>query len=675
MKKILFHITLFCLLIAFNSASAFNNAASANNSSDSSMIRYQSMESEQTFEQLPLSTDIEMHVNSIVSRVSVKQTFKNNSSEWLEGVYQFPLPDNAAVDTLKMHIGERVIEGEVQEKEQAERTYQKAKNNGQRASIVHQTRANLFTTKLANIAPGESITVQIEFQNLINVDSTMFSLRMPLGITPRYDPNSDLLNDSSTEKKANTKTLPNELTQFNTAAEPNRPVNIRIYLNPGFDLALLESPYHKTHIQQHGDSYEIDLENPTQANSDFVLNWQPQLGQQPKVALFSEPHGNYNYHVLMMLPPTHTLVQENSRPREMIFVIDSSGSMSGQSMRQAKSGLLFALKQLGPDDTFNIIDFDHQATKLFPDAVANTQANLSTARDFVAKLQADGGTEIAGAVDLALDKPNSEKLRQIVFLTDGSIGNEAEIFSLIESKLGDNRLFTVGIGSAPNSYFMNKAANFGRGTYTYIGSVSEVQGKLETLFKKLRHPTLTNIKLAGGQHQKLDLQPSNLRDLYLGEPLFAAYRVQKGNAISMKLTGKADNYNWSSNIPVVVNGKNKGIAKLWARQKIESINSDFSLAHDDKRQRIIDTALNFHLVSNYTSLVAVDKTPARVREALKQERLKTPLPKGSAAKHGYPQGGTVANLSMLFGFLSLLLALTYQLMTSRRKQSRDRYDA
>ena len=647
-------------------------SASVHASGDSSLMRYSSLESDQQFEQLPLSTDIEMHVNSVVSRVTVKQTFKNNSSEWLEGVYQFPLPEDAAVDTLNMHIGQRIIEGEVQEKQQAERTYQQAKNNGQRTSIVHQTRANLFTTKLANIAPGESITIEIQFQSLVRVDSTHFSMRMPLGITPRYEPTSKdgYQADNAQQQNNRPESLPSEVSQFNQGIQPDRPVTMKVNLNPGFDLALLESPYHKTHIQQHGDNYEISLENPTQADRDFVLNWQPQLGQKPKVALFSEQHDNHNYHVLMMLPPTHTLVSENTQPREIIFVIDSSGSMSGESMQQAKAGLLFALNELGPQDTFNIIDFDHEAHKLFPNAVANSEQTRHSAVEFVNSLQADGGTEIASAVQLALDKPQSDRIRQIVFLTDGSIGNESQIFKLIENKLGNNRLFTVGIGSAPNSYFMTKAANFGRGTYTYIGNVNEVRTQLQDLFMKLRHPALTDLKLTGAKAIDIDLQPKVLRDLYIGEPLFVSYRTPKDHAVILKVSGKSDVYDWSSNIPVVVNGKDKGIAKLWARHKIASINSNFDLSYDDKRQQVIDTALDFQLVSDFTSLVAVDKTPARVREALKQQRLKNPLPKGFKAQHGYPQGGTIANIALLIGALSLLLALAYQLMLHRRRTTR-----
>lgn len=688
MKRVLFFLFWGACLLSINAVSK------ADDELFPSSINYRSLESDLTFKQLPLSTDIEMHINSVVSRVSVKQTFSNESDQWLEGVYQFPLPENAAVDTLKMHIGQRIIEGEVQEKQQAQRTYEKAKAEGKRASLVEQVRDNLFTTKLANIAPGESITIHIEFQQLVHNDGTHFSVRMPLGITPRYEPSqaiSTSVDDynylSSDAKPLASETIVSDhdsaqlspaTTLFNTGDQPDRPVDVRVHLNPGFALSLLESPYHQIVTQQTGNQYTIKLENPAQAERDFVLNWQPQLGQEPKVALFSESYEGHNYHVLMMLPPTHDFVQQKTQPREMIFVIDSSGSMSGDSMQQAKQGLYYALTQLGSEDTFNIIDFDHEATKLFDEAVPATQSNLEMAKYFVATLEADGGTEIAKAINLALDKPNSILLRQVVFLTDGSIGNERQIFQMIENQLGNNRLFTIGIGAAPNSYFMSKAANYGRGTFTYIGKASEVQSQLEKLFKKLRYPALENLSLANqslenGAASKLELYPGHLRDLYLGEPLFVSYRTPKGANHNIQVKGKAESYDWSFKLPPVTNGRDKGIARLWARMKIDAIKSDFSLSYDQSREQILQTALDYHLVSDYTSLVAVDKTPARVMEELKKLQLANRTPAGwkapNGSQHGYPQGGTAANLAMLIGLLTLLLALAYQYTLNRRNRT------
>ena len=630
---------------------------------DFARMTFQSIDSQHSFEQLPLSTDIETHINSVVSRTKITQTFSNPSEHWLEAVYQFPLPDDAAVDMLRMTIGERVIEGEIQEKQQAERTYQQAKQQGQRTSLVKQERANLFTTKLANIGPGEAITISIEFQHLVTVDGTQFSLNIPMGITPRYLPPH-----TESEGKAHTLSpsyaLPKSITDVNQGGQPYRPVYFSISLNPGFDLMELDSPSHELVTQQYGNQYQISLANPAQAEQDFILNWKPQLGQEPTVALFNQRMGDYNYHLLMMVPPTHQFIQKHYQAREVIFVIDSSGSMSGQSMEQAKAGLTYALKQLRQEDSFNIIDFDHNATKLFPDAVAFNSDNLQSAHSFINRLTADGGTEIGKAVQLALDKPNSEKLRQIIFLTDGSIGNEQQVFSLIHNRLGNNRLFTVGIGSAPNSHFMKNAAEFGRGTFTYIADVSEVENKLAQLFNKIRYPVMSNLTLEQGPLANIDLQPKYLPDLYIGEVLYASYRTPINSSFPMQIQGQVDNYQWFYDLPQVVNGHDDGIAKLWARMKIDSLKNDSIYSSRDQqsiKQDILDTALTFKIVSDYTSLVAVDKTPARVLQQLKHIQMANRLPKGwsQSKTHGYPQGGTTASLSLAMGLISLFIIIFY----------------
>lgn len=657
-------------------------ASEQSTAKDYAKIHYRSLESDTKIEQLPLSTEIVTHVSGIVARTQVTQTFANQTDEWLEGVYRFPLPENAAVDSLKMIIGEQVIEGEIQEKQQAERTYQTAKREGKRASLVRQERANIFTTKLANIAPQETINIQIEFQQTIAIDETTFSLRMPLGITPRYTKINSAIkmdnnDDAPTHKPVDTDTnLPQVVTHFNTTEEPDRPVKVTVNLEPGFKLASIMSDSHSIQHDKQQQKSVVRLTNPAQADRDFILTWTPALGQKPSATLLSETIGDEHYHLLMIVPPTHTLVQHQVAPREIIFVVDSSGSMSGESMQQAKSGLQFALSQLNPNDTFNIIDFDNEARKLFPQAVAINNRNIAQAQYFIDNLEAEGGTEIALAVDMALTKPQSQKLRQVIFLTDGSIGNEQEVFAIIKNKLGNNRLFTIGIGSTPNSFFMRKAAEHGRGTFTYISNIDQVQSSLNNLFKKLRYPVLRNLTLSSNAEkidpQKFEMHPKYIRDLYLGEPLFVSYKTSKSSSDNMKISGTADGFEWSFNLPKVANGENSGIAKLWARQKIESLENEKS--HDYNNQElyqteILKTALDFHLVSNYTSLVAVDKTPANVSEKLKQLQLKNRNPAGwqapQAKAHGYPQGGTESDLMILLGLLSLIIAASYSLIILR----------
>ncbi len=638
--------------------------AFANFQEDDAKLEFHSLASDTAFEQMPLSTDVKVTINGVVARTQLTQTFSNNTVEWLEGVYSFPLPEDAAVDTLNMIIGEQVIEGEIQEKQQAERTYQAAKKSGKRTSLVKQVRPNLFTTKLANIGPNEQIKIQIEFQQLIKIDGTTFSYRLPMGITPRFNPKQTISQSLDTE------TLSSVVTQFNTTSQPDRPVSFVVDLKAGFELSKIDSPHHQINVQPIGDIQQITLDNAIQADRDFILKWYPLLGQKPKATLLSETIDQQTYNLLVILPPTHDLVQQKVQPREVIFVVDSSGSMEGESMVQAKAGLRFALQQLNADDSFNIIDFDSESHQLFSDARSVTEQTLETAEQFIDTMNADGGTNIASAVQMALVKPNSSKLRQIVFLTDGSIGNEQEIFSLIRSKLGNNRLFTIGIGSAPNSYFMTKAAEEGRGTFTYISDTEQVQTELKTLFKKLRYPVLKNLGIdtngvAKSVLQNLELQPKQLRDLYLGEPLYATYKTPTNyDKVSspLNLIGFADGYEWSFTLPNTQNGQDLGVAKLWARMKIDSLRNEISHDYSNAahyKKAITDTALDFHLVSDYTSLVAVDKTPVNVANKIKQLQMANRLPAGSttAKAHGYPRGGTDSPLMILLGILTLLMSL------------------
>ncbi len=660
MKKAL--VGLFLILIFPNLLWASNNS-----NDDYASLSFHSTEHDKNYEQMPLSTDVQVTINGVVARTKITQTFSNQTEEWLEGIYRFPLPENSAVDTLKMIIGEQIIEGEIQEKKQAEKTYQAAKKAGKRASLVKQVRPNLFTTKLANIGPNEQIKVQIEFQQLIHIDGTEFSYTLPLGITPRYVPNKKTI-EQSLSPSVSEGALPKLVTTFNQSTAPERPVTFEIELNAGFDLAKIDSPHHNIRTQPNGANQIITIDKLAQAERDFILKWQPQLGHKPKATLLSETLNEDTYHLLVILPPTHDLIQQQVKPREVIFVVDSSGSMSGESMHQAKAGLRFALKQLNSDDSFNIIDFDSSARKLFSQAKNITEDSLDSAELFIQTMNAEGGTNISGAVDLALDKPDSTKLRQIIFLTDGSIGNEQEIFSLIRSKLGNNRLFTIGIGSAPNSYFMSKAAEEGRGTFTYINKTDQVEPELNKLFKKLRYPVLSNLGIDQNGVSKsalaaMELQPKYLRDLYLGEPLYATYKQPRLKTDAMHLKGYADGYEWDFKLPHVTQGNDSGVAKLWARMKIESLKNEMSQDYNNRETykfQITDTALNFHLVSDYTSLVAVDKTPVNVSEKIKQLQLANRVAAGwtppQAKTHGYPQGGTDSPLMIIIGVISLFLS-------------------
>ncbi|MEE9552094.1 MAG: marine proteobacterial sortase target protein [Gammaproteobacteria bacterium] len=628
----------------------------------------------QDYSQAPvLNTDVSINVKGMIARVTVKQHFKNPDADWKEGIYVFPLPQDAAVDHMRLHIGKRIIEGQIKEKAEARKQYEKARKQGKKASLVEQERPNIFTTSVANIGPNEEITVEIEYQEIVRYDSGTFHLRFPMVVAPRYIPgNTTITGFSGTGWAVNTDQVPDAARITPPVLHPDNgkinPVSLQINLDAGFLLPRIESSYHAIDVEQTGDTqYKISLRKADiPADRDFELTWQPEKNNIPQAALFTEDKEGKTYALIMVLPPD----QANSKTlnREVIFVIDTSGSMSGPSIVQAKQALELALSRLKPGDRFNVIQFNSFTHKLFQFSQPVTHQSLRQARQYVAALRAQGGTEMASALRAALEQQeNGYDVRQVVFLTDGSIGNEDKLFKIITQHLGDSRLFTVGIGSAPNSYFMNRAANFGRGTHTYIGKVDEVQEKMEVLFRKLESPVLTDLKLNWSDNNNVESWPQKIPDLYLGEPLLISARASSFPE-NFEINGAIAGAPWNASLKLTGGQQKSGVSVLWARKKIAGLMKQrhSNTEKDTIRKEIIETAIEHHLVSKYTSLIAVDITPARARdEILKSHALPVNLPAGWNYEKVFgkmPGTATSAQLNFIIGFIllftSLLIGLT-----------------
>jgi Ca-activated chloride channel family protein len=443
------------------------------------------------------------------------------------------------------------------------------------------------------------------------------------------------------------------------------PVDLTIDLAAGIPLSRLESLYHGIEATEIGEGhYSIRLTGGIKADRDFVLEWQAENEGDTKAALFAETLGNNQYMLLMLMPPQK--VSGSPVPREMIFILDVSGSMAGTSIVQAKAAISLALTKLQPSDHFNIIVFSNSTRALFNGARPADQAHLQEAGHYIEQLKADGGTEMKPALLLALDgSSRHERLRQVVFLTDGAVGNEDELLKIIARRLGDSRLFTVGIGSAPNSYFMSRAATMGRGTFSYIGKGAEVKEKMTTLFTKLEHPLISDLRLElAGTEEEIEGYPLPIPDLYLGEPLVLAVRTGWENAV-LRLTGTRLGEPWQTLVDTSTYGRREGIGALWARKKIRSQMEALALGADREkvREEVLKTALEHHLVSKYTSLVAVDSVVSRAKEEKKvkevQAPVKTHLPQGwqaTAVFGGGSQTASPAAMRLLVGVCLLALA-------------------
>jgi Ca-activated chloride channel family protein len=350
--------------------------------------------------------------------------------------------------------------------------------------------------------------------------------------------------------------------------------------------------------------------------------------------------------------------------REVIFVIDTSGSMAGTSIIQAKAALKLAVSRLTPNDRFNIIQFNSITKQLFPQAMAVEPRSIQRALSYVDGLQADGGTEMLPAVVQALSHQEVRALlRQVIFITDGLIGNEEALLETLNQLIDQSRLFTVGIGSAPNGHFMRKAAQHGRGTFTYIGTAQEVQDKMNRLFVKLEQPAFLNLALEASTEGTWDLLPTPLPDVYAGEPLMVAFRTASPPA-QLTVSGHHGTIPWKKVVPFSSALSRQGITVYWVRQKISQLMDHHTIStqtgrQTELRQAVIDLALRHHLVSKYTSLVAVETVPARPEhQPLHSHAMKTNLPHGMQyeAIFGWPQTATPATLYLLLGTLMLLMA-------------------
>ncbi len=617
-----------------------------------------------------LQTEVHMDVSGMVARVQVKQRFTNPTAQWREGVYVFPLPSLAAVDHLTMHIGQRVIEGMIKERSEARRTYDNAKAEGRKTTLVEQERPNMFTTSVANIGPNEEIVVALEYEETLRYDEGSFRLRFPLAITPRYNPGVPAeANAVGTE--GSTGFLPATLQvpdaeritpPFVTAPEGYvNPVTIAIDLHAGFPLAKLASTYHAMDIEEcPGNRFLLTLAGgPVAAARDFELVWTPDVGAAPGAALFTETKGEKTYALLMALPPSAPAALATRAPREITYIIDTSGSMEGVSITQAREALAMALDRLQAGDRFNVIEFNSYSTPLFAAPMPVEPATLARAKQFVGALRARGGTEMLPALRFALaGERESSLVRQVVFLTDGAVGNEDEILRLVHDKLGDRRLFTIGIGPSPNTFFLTKAAQFGRGTFTFIGDVREVKEKMGALFRKLESPALTDIAIdwPGGA----DAWPRLVPDLYAGEPVVVTAQFPAGTMQgNVAISGKRGGAPWQTLLPVNGGAQESGVAVLWARAKIDALMDAGrqGAPQPDIRNAVLDIALTHHLVSKYTSLVAVDVTPTRpagidvVKMALPGN-----VPEGLTGFNQLPRTATPAALSIVVGLFLMLAA-------------------
>ncbi|WP_323750541.1 marine proteobacterial sortase target protein [Marinobacter sp.] len=628
---------------------------------------------------LILNSDFKVQVSGLLAQTQLTREFKNTSDRWQEGVFVFPLPEKATVYGLVMTVGERRLVGRLEPKAQARETYEKAKSSGQHATMVEQQRPNLFTSRIANIPPGETIQVEIQYQQPVSYRQGEFELRLPTTLTPRYIPGETVTDtpkdwQSGWAMPTDQVSDADEISPFTVRSQDvdrqSHRATIALDIESGFPLAEVTSPSHSLHTDIDGSRVTVKPESDrVLMDKDVIVRWRPVTGREPTAAVFQQQWQGQDFLMAMVLPP------ETTAPilrRELQFVIDTSGSMAGESMVQARAALLRGLDTLRPGDYFNVIQFNSQAHALFAQPVPAEQHYLARARHYVHNLQADGGTEIAGALSLAMgmdQAPVDALVQQMVFITDGAVGNETALFDMIRRGLNDRRLFTVGIGSAPNMHFLREAARWGRGEYTAIHNSGEVNAALKQLFSAMDAPVLTDIEVRWPfQSPVLETVPSKPGDLFRGRPLVQTIQGLPA-AGELEVSGKLPGgRRWTTRLNLGHAAPAIGLNRHWARGRIDELMDAASLnGETPDESSIIKLSMTHHVMSPFTSFVAVEEQPVRpTSETLESEQLPTLLPAGSrSGMLRYPQTATFWPLLSALGLVGLMFALAMLLLNRR----------
>ncbi|MFU8878137.1 MAG: VIT domain-containing protein [Wenzhouxiangellaceae bacterium] len=611
-----------------------------------------------------LESRIEIEVTGMLARSQVTQRFINRSGQWSEGRYLFPLPDGAVVDELSITIDDRVIEGLVLERNDARQVYTRARNKGQVAGLVERHRPNLFSTSIANIAPDARIEVRIGFSQTVEYRNRRFTLRFPTTLLPRHD-NQPAAGLSKTRRP---------LPQPN-GANPDAPWQLEVRLRPGVALAGLESPHHPVRIRRERELYRVELEPSTDSTGrDFELTWSASGSDQVQGALFVEDMHDQAHALLMLVPPMD--FRPTRLARELIVLLDTSGSMRGDAFEQARHAVNLALQRTGPDDHFNVIAFSSSARPLFDAPMPATRSNLRQALAFVERLRAQGGTEIDAALQHALaGRVEEGRLRQVVLITDGMVSNEQQVLELVRTRAGHSRIFSVGIGHGVNGAFLQSVARAGRGSLTRINDPNTIGQRIDELLGHLEGPVLTDLRIEWPHGA--ETWPAPLPDLYAGEPLMALARLDvaiDGLAPdSVRATGFSDLSFVELEWPLQQFQVAPGVARAWAQARIDGLAVQPSdPAHDPSQlrarndQRLL-TALDYQIVSDLTSLVAVDRKVRRDGPELNSSRLAASPPSDRASVLAMP-ATDAGTLERLLRGLAILLVIGLLLFNRRIAQ-------
>lgn len=576
-------------------------------------------------------TEVKAQVSGNISRVEVTHTFENPFTTALDATYVFPLPDEAAVDTLIIRFCDRTIQGRIEKREEAQAIYERAKQQGQTAGLLEQERANIFTQSLANIPPGEPIEVVIGYSDQLAYKQGSYEFVFPMVVGPRYIPGNPMA-DSGQGSATAPMTLNQDTDLVPDASRLNGPIlpaglrsghdiQITVEIETGFELSNLQSPSHQIVVDNIAlDNIALNNQNPitritlapsdTLPNKDLILRYQV-ASDTPQTSLLTqsdERGGHFAVHLIPALSYDTTAYI----PKDMVFLIDTSGSQSGAPLAQCQALMRRFMEGLHLQDTFNIVNFANTTQQLAKISLNNTPRHRQQALNYVDRLRAGGGTEMMRGFKTVLNLPHLDpkRIRNIVLLTDGYIGNETQIFTEVQRSLSQSsRLHSFGAGSSVNRFLLNRVAELGRGISQVVRHDEPIDQIVDTFFNQINHPVLGNLSLHwDGPGAAPSLYPTALPDLFAQQPLMLLGHKTDSQPGTLRITGMTASgkpFEQSFVVSFTPSG-NPAIAQLWGRARIKAlmnqmVSGETTLGVD----AVTETALAYQLLSQYTAFVAV----------------------------------------------------------------------
>src|SRR5689334_20915363 len=563
-------------------------------------------------------TDVKAQISGFLSRVTVTQEFENPFKEKIEAVYTFPLPQNAAVDDMTMLVGDRTVRGKILRREEAQAVYEAAKNNGQTASLLEQERPNIFTQSVANILPGEQIKITISYVETLKYEDGSYEFVFPMVVGPRYvpgaatgaqgegfAPDTDRVPDAS---RITPKPPP-------PGMRAGHDISIDVALDAGVPIDALNAKTHEVLLERPDirRAHVTLKDQETIPNKDFILRYDV-AGQKISDALLTHSTGHSGFFTLILQPPERVTV-EDVTPKELVFVLDTSGSMSGFPIEKAKETMKLALDNLYPYDTFNLITFSGDEHILFPEPVPATQENLAKAQAFLESRQGGGGTEMMKAIKASMDPSDKQDhVRIVCFMTDGYVGNDMEIISEVQ-KHPNARVFAFGIGGSVNRFLLDNLAKYGRGDVEYVGLNDDGSAAAKRFHERIRNPLLTDISVDWNGMQVSDVYPKTIPDLFSAKPVILTGRYAGNGKGVIRLKGKMSGRDFVREIPVDFSSTEQHdvLATLWARTRVDDLmGQDMTGAQqgtmrDELKQAITQLGLDYRIMTQFTSFVAVEE--------------------------------------------------------------------